>query len=168
MGKGGVALGLIGIFLAAGGLGLGGLAWVSISRVESQVAGYIGQTMWYRYNETIVTCTPGTPKIFYGLTIDFELGANESLYLSFSAQAHLEPLSSWSQITIYFRVDGITRMEYSWIGLYNAGYANLHIAYQHKIDDLLPGEHDVTVVVLGTFSGNYIHYSSLFIQRFPS
>jgi hypothetical protein len=169
LGKGGVVLGLIGLVLAAGGLGLGGLAWISMSIVESQVASFTGQTMWYRYNETAFVCTPSTPKIFSGLTIEFELGSDESVYLSFSAQVHLEPLGSWSQVVIYFRVDRITKTDTSGnLGLYNGGWANLQIHLQHTIDDLAAGEHDVTVVILGTSSGNYIHYSSLFVQRFPT
>ena len=38
MGKGSAALGIIGLILAAGGLGLGGLAWLSVSSIENQVA----------------------------------------------------------------------------------------------------------------------------------
>ena len=170
MGKGGVALGLIGVFLAAGGLGLGGLAWISVSRVESQVANYTGQTMWYRYNDTSFFCTPAAPKIFMGLTIDFELGSNESVYFCFAAQVHLEPMASaWSQVTVYFRIDGITRTDTNgWTRLYNSGWANLQIMLQHTIDDLSPGDHTVAIVLLGTSSGNYLHESSLFVQRFPT
>jgi hypothetical protein len=167
MGKIGAILGIIGIILGAGGLGLGGYMWISLSRVENQVNSISGQTTWYRYNETALASDPAYNYIpFIGLTIEFELGFNESVYFNFMALTHLEPAAMWSQIYAYFRVDGITdTSHYALVGLYNGQTASLMITLQHKRFDLSLGEHNVTIVIYGTSSGNYIYRSSLFVQR---
>lgn len=168
MGRGGAILGVIGLILGAAGLGLGGYAWITLSRVESQVGNLTEQSTWYRYNETNLNCIPGTPVTFSGLTIEFELGLNESVYFSFMAQVHLEPDTGWSQLTIYPKVDGFVDSDhYATVGLYNSQYGTLMITLQVKRHDLSLGEHIVTVVIVGTSSGNYIYRSSLFVQKFP-
>jgi hypothetical protein len=169
MGRSGTILGIIGLILGAGGLGLGGYAWISVSRVENQVSDFSEQSTWFRYNETNLDCIPFNPVTFSGLTIEFNLGMNESVYFSFMAQAHLEPDSGWSQITVYFRVDDLIDSDhYATVGLYNGGYATLMITLQHKRYDLSLGMHNVTVVIVGNKLGNYIYRSSLFVQKFPT
>lgn len=168
MGRSGTILGVIGLIMAAVGLGLGGFAWLSLSSLENQVANFSEQSTWYKNNETYIACIPGNPVTFSGLTLEFKLGLNESVYFIFMAQAHLEPDSAWSQITVYFKVDGFIETDhYATVGLYNSAYANLMISLQLKRHDLSPGVHNVTIVIVGTSSGNYIHYSSLFVQKFP-
>jgi len=51
LGKGGTVLGLIGLILGAGGIGLVGYAWLSVSNLEKQVNIY-EQTSWFRENDT--------------------------------------------------------------------------------------------------------------------
>lgn len=170
MGKGGTVLGIIGLILAAGGLGLGSLAWVSLSRVESQVASFSAHTSWYKYNETAFNCDPASTYLtFSGLMIEFELGPGESVYFSFNARAHTEDIpSSWSRIFAYFRVDGITQLDPSAeVGCYWGDYGILDfmLNLQDVRDDLSPGTHSVTIVIWGESTANYIHKSTLFVQK---
>lgn len=172
MGKGSTALGLIALIFAAGGLGLGGLAWISVSRVETQVAAFSEQSTWYKYNETTFRCDPIQTYItFTGLTIEFELGPNESVYFSFTSRAHTEQnIGAWSKILVLFRVDGISRLDPSAeVGAYNLGLTtNSMIFLQDVRDDLSPGVHNVTIVIRGDPASNYVWKSSLFVQKFPS
>lgn len=168
MGRSVAILGIIGIILGASGLGLGGYMWISLTRVENQVNSISGQTTWYKYNESNFASDPAYTYLpFFGLTIEFELGFNESVYFNFMALAHLEPAAMWSQMYALFRVDGITdTSHYALVGLYNGQTASLIITLQHKRFDLSLGEHNITVVIYGTSTGNYIYRSSLFVQRF--
>jgi len=172
LGRGGTILGLTGLVLGAGGLGLGGFAWLSVSSLETQVGNFYTQTTWYRENETaIVTNPPHTDHIFYGLTIEFELGLNESVYFSFMAWAHSEPVTgAWSLIRVYFCVDGIIDTdEHAEVGTYDGDeIVNCMIPLQDVRQDLLVGVHNVTIAVYGTYSGDFIHDSSLFFQKLSS
>ena len=42
------------------------------------------------------------------------------------------------------------------------------LALQHVRHDLSPGVHNVTVVIRGDSTANYIWKSSLFVQTFPT
>ncbi|MFX1324398.1 MAG: hypothetical protein ACFE8N_05545 [Promethearchaeota archaeon] len=166
MGKSGAILGIIGLILGIGAVSLGGYAWLTLSSVENQVSNL--SVNWYRNNESNLNCIPAFSYItFHGLTIEFTLGVGDSIYFNFVAMAHLEPDTGWSQVSAYFRVDGITNTShYVTVGLYNGQTASLVIALQHKRYDLSPGIHTVTVVIVGTKTGNYIYHSSLFVQKF--
>ena len=170
MGKGSAALGIIGLILGAGGLGLGGLAWLSVSTVENQVDSFSEQNTWYKFNDSVFICDPATYLTFSGLMVEFELGPNESVYFSFTARAHTEAGLGWSRITAYFRVDGIFEFDPSaQVGTYNGDFTvNFMLTLQHVRHDLSPGVHNVTAVIRGTSTANYIHYSTLFVQTFPT
>ena len=168
MGKGGTILGLIGLILGAGGIGLGGFAWLSVSNLETQVINFGEQTTWYRENATTFYCIPvGNYITFSGLTIEFTLGANKSVYFSFMAWAHTESFAGWSRIRLYFCVDGIIDTDQrAEVGTYNGDETvNFMIPLQDVRHDLSIGVHNVTIVVRGTSSANYIYHSSLFVQR---
>ncbi len=169
MGKGGAILGLIGLILGAGGIGLGGFAWLTVSNLETQLLNFGVQTTWYKENDTAFVCNPpNTYLTFSGLTIEFELGVNESVYFSFMAWAHTEGITlAWSRIWVYFRVDGVIDTDqHAEIGTFNGvGTVNFMIPLQDVRYDLLAGVHNVTVAVYGTSSANYISDSSLFIQK---
>ena len=166
MGKGSTVLGVIALILGAGGLGLGGLAWISVSRVETQVT---NQNSWFKYNNTAFNSDPVGPYlIFSGLTIEFNLGLGESVYFSFSSWAHIEAVpGGWSRIIVYFRVDGVMELSPNTIvGMYMGDFTNHYSVHLQDVrDDLLPGMHTVTVVISGTYSANYIRESSLFVQK---
>ena len=166
MGKGATVLGIIGLILAAGGLGLGGLAWLSVSSIENQVASFSEQNTWYKFNDTVFICDPATYLTFSGLMVEFELGPNESVYFSFTARAHTEAVPGWSRITVYFRVDGIFEFDPSAeVGTYNGAFTvNFMLTLQHVRNDLSPGVHNVTVAIRGDSTANYIHYSTLLVQ----
>jgi len=172
LGKGSTVLGVIALILGAGGLGLGGLAWISVSRVETQVAAFSEQSTWYKYNETTFRCDPIQTYItFTGLTIEFELGPNESVYFSFTSRAHTEQnIGAWSKILVLFRVDGISRLDPSAeVGAYNLGLTTHSMIFLQDVrDDLSPGVHNVTIVIRGDPASNYVWKSSLFVQKFPS
>ena len=166
MGKGSAALGIIELILGAGGLGLGGLAWLSISTVENQVDSFSEQNTWYKFNDSVFICDPATYLTFSGLMVEFELGPNESVYFSFTARAHTEAVPGWSRITVYFRVDGIFEFDPSAeVGTYNGAFTvNFMLTLQHVRNDLSPGVHNVTVAIRGDSTANYIHYSTLLVQ----
>jgi hypothetical protein len=127
------------------------------------------QTTWYKYNETTLVCNPPSTYItFDGLKIEFELGPNESVHFSFTTRAHTEVISGWSRITVYFKVEGIMEFDPSAeVGTYNGAFTiNFMIYLQDVRDDLSPGLHSVTVVIIGTTTANYIFKSSLFVKSF--
>ena len=172
MGKSSTVLGVIALILGAGGLGLGGLALISVSRVETQVATFSEQNTWYKYNDTTFRCDPiQTYLTFTGLTIEFELGPNESVYFSFTSRAHTEQaIGAWSKILVLFRVDGISRLNpNAEVGAYNLGLTTHSMIFLQDVrDDLSPGVHNVTIVIRGDPAANYIWKSSLFVQKFPT
>ncbi|MFX1328795.1 MAG: hypothetical protein ACFE91_11765 [Promethearchaeota archaeon] len=171
MGKGSTALGVIGLILAAGGLGFGGFALLSVSRVEKQVARFSEQNLWYKFNDTTFNSDPIYSYLTYsGLLLEFELGPNESVYVSFTARAHIEVKTGWSRITIYFKIDGVLETDPSAeVGMYDGAFiVNFMLTLQHVRHDISPGLHNVTVVIYGDYSGNYIYKSSLFVQAFPT
>lgn len=168
MSKGSTVLGIIGLILGLGGIGLGGYAWLSVLNLENQAINWGAQTSWYKENDTsFVSNPPLTYLTFTGLAIDFELGMNDSVYFSFMAWAHTEPIAGWSKIWVYFRVDGIIDTDqHAEVGTFN-GDETVHfmIPLQDVREDLASGTHTVTVVVYGTSSANYISESSLFVQK---
>lgn len=169
MGRGSTVLGLIALILAASGLALGGFAWLSVSRLETQMADLSEQNSWYKYNGTTFKSDPISSYLtFSGLTIEFELGPNESVYFSFTARAHIEHAPvAWSRITVYFRVDGTLGFTPSaQVGMYNGDFfINYMLHLQDVRHDLSAGEHNVTVVILGDSTANYLYGSSLFVQK---
>jgi hypothetical protein len=170
LGKGGTILGVIGLILGAGALGLGGYAWLSVLNVETQVANFSEQSTWYRYNETFLVCTPPATFIpFTGLMINFELGSNEYVHFSFTTRAHVEPVAGWSRIVIYFLVDGVAETSPgAEVGILDGDFmVNFMIHLQCVRDDLLPGDHSVTVLIWGDSTANYIYHSTLLVQKFP-
>ena len=171
MGRSGTILGVIGLILAAGGLGLGGFAWLSLSSLENQVDIFSEQSTWYKYNETVLVCNPPSTYItFSGLMIEFELGSNESVHFSFTTRAHTEVASGWSRITVYFQVDGILVTDPSAeVGTYNGAFTvNFMIHLQDVRNDLSSGVHNVTVVIRGETTANYIYQSTLVVHKFPT
>jgi len=167
MGKGSAALGIITLLLAASGLILGGFAWLSVSRIETQLV----QNTWYKYNGTTFNSDPtGTYLTFTGLTIEFELGPSESVYFSFTGRVHTEVVpGAWSRITVNFNVDGTIYIDESaQVGMYNGGFSiNYMVHLQSVRNDLLPGTHTVTVTIRGDSTANYVYKSTLFVQKFP-
>ncbi len=169
MGKGSTTLGILALILAAGGLGLGGLAWISLSRVETQLVNFSEQSAWYKFNGTTLNTDPTyTYLTFTGLTIQFELGPEESVYFSFTSRAHTEAVvSAWSRIIVYFRVDGVIQTDpIAEVGMYDGAFTINHMLHLQIVrTDLLAGVHTVTVVIYGDSTANYIWDSTLYVQK---
>lgn len=163
------ALPILGILLAVSGLVLGAFNFIEVSRIDSQVTDYFDQNSWYRYNATNFNTDPtGTYLTISGLTVEFQLGPGESAYFSFTCRAHVEPIPTfWSRIYVFFRVDGIFLSNPSAeVGMWNGAYMeNYMIHLQDVRDDLSAGVHNVTVVIYGESTANYIWISSLFVQK---
>ncbi|MFW9970845.1 MAG: hypothetical protein ACFFDF_11665 [Candidatus Odinarchaeota archaeon] len=172
MGKGSTTLGIIALILATGGLGLGSLAWISVSRIDMQIADFSEQSTWYKFNGTSFNSDPiYTYLIFSGLTIQFELGPDESVYVSFTSRAHIEAVvSAWSRIFVYFRVDGILQTDpVAEVGMYDGAFTiNYMLHLQTVITDLSVGSHNVTAVIYGESTANYIWKSTLYVQKFSN
>ena len=165
MSKGNAALGVIALILAAGGLGLGGFAWISVSNIETQSV----QNTWYKFNGTSFNSDPsGTYLTFTGLTIEFELSLSESVYFSYTCRVHTEAVpGGWSRITVYFKVDGIMQSDpHAQVGMYMGDFSiNYMVHLQNVRNDLSAGTHNVTVVIWGDSTGNYVYQSTLFVQK---
>ena len=150
--------------MATGSLALGGFAWLSVSRVETHVANFSDQNAWYKYYEPPFYCYPTDTDITFSvLTITFELRPNESIYFSFTAQAFTDLVASdWSRVTVFFKVDGIVEPDPSAeVGMYNGGFAtNFMIHLQTVRHDLSSGIHNVTVVIRGDITANYVSEST--------
>jgi len=168
LGKGSTILGLMGLILGAGALGLGTFAWLTTTSLESQAVNYNEQMTWFKYNGSVFNSNPPfIYKWFIGLTVEFEMGQNESVLFSFMSRAHTEPVSGWSQISVYFRIDGIILVNpNAVVGKYNGAHkANFMMNLQTVRHNLSPGVHNVSVFVYGTSSANYIWESTLFVQK---
>jgi hypothetical protein len=170
MGKGSTSLGIIALLLAAGGFGLGGLAWISLSSIQSQMANISEQSTWYKFNATSFNSDPIYTFItFTGLTIQFEIGPNEDVFFSFTSRTHIESVASaWSRIFVYFRVDGIIQSEpIADVGMYDGDFTiHYMITLQTVRTDLSAGIHNVTVMIYGESTANYIFQSTLYVQKF--
>lgn len=178
------ALPILGILLAISGLVLGAFTFTTVSRLEGQVAGMFDQDpccnntitynseSWYKYNGTNFNTNPiYTYLTLAELTVEFELEQNESVYFSFSSSAHLEANpTSWSRIYVYFRVDGIFQSNPSAeVGMYQETVTHHFMLHLQAVrEDLSAGLHNVTVVIYGDSTGNYIWKSSLFVQKFST
>jgi hypothetical protein len=163
------ALPILGIILAISGLVLGAFTFISVSRIDSQVANLLDQNSLYVYNGTTYNTNPIYVYItITELTVDFELEQGESVYFSFTCNAHLEANpTSWSRIYVYFRVDGLFQSyPNAEVGMYQETTPHhLMIHLQAVRDDLSAGVHNVTIVIYGDSTGNYIWKSSLFVQK---
>ena len=160
---------ILGIILAVSGIVLSAFTFTTVSRIDSQVTNYFAQNSWYRYNETTFNTDPIYSYLTLpGLMVEFELEQGESVYFSFSSSAHLEANpTSWSRIYVYFRVDGLFQSDpTAEVGMYQETVTHhFSIHLQAVRDDLSAGVHNVTVVIYGDSTGNYIWKSSLFVHK---
>ena len=163
MGRGGAVLGVVALILGASGLGLGGFAWLSVSQMETQV------NSWYKFIDTPFICNPADSYLtFSTLTIEIELGSSEPVYFSFTSRAHTEAVSlDWSRIFVFFKVDGIRQVEpIAEVGMYNGDFMINHMIHLQTVrTDLSAGTHNITVVIYGDSTANYIFESTLFVQK---
>jgi len=163
MGKGSAVLGVLVLILGAGGLGLGGFAWFSVSNIDTQV------NSWTKFVDPAFICNPSSSYLtLTGLTIDFVLEPGDSVYFSFTSTAHVVSIGSgWFTITVFFSVDGISQTEpIAQVGMYAGDFLILFTLHLETVrTDLSPGMHNVTVVINGESTGNYIFDSVLFVQK---
>lgn len=163
---------ILGIILAISSLVLGAFTFTVASRIDSQVTNYFAQNSWYRYtNETFNTNPSATYITLPSLMVQFDLEQGESVYFSFSCSAHLESAVSathWSRIFVYFKVDGLFDISdpNAEVGMYSITVTHHFVLHLQIVRaDLFAGVHNVTVVIYGTSTGNYIFESSLFVQK---
>jgi hypothetical protein len=170
MSNGRPTLPILAIILAISGITLGAFTFISVSRIETQVANFSDQNSWYKFNGTNFNNDPVyTYLIFEGLIVEFEVGIGESVYFSFTCRAHIEiVLGAWSYISVFFRVDElIATSPNAQVGVYNApSIFTVHemVHLQDVRYNLIPGTHNVTVAIYGFSTANYIWESSLFVQ----
>jgi len=168
-------LGVMGLVVGIVGLSLGGLALVNIASLESKVGSVSNDSHthegWYNRVDSAVYTNPNYTAIpITALTITFDLGPNEGVYISYIAQAGLLPLSGISFIGITFRVNGVHLFfPYMTFGVSNMS-ADGHfstISLQLYKDDLSEGTHNVTVDILGSHDGNFVNLNTLYVQKYP-
>jgi hypothetical protein len=156
MSKAVAALAIIGFLLATTGLIIAVIPWLSPS----------GQTMWYDIDDTTVSSNPVYNWIpVSGLTITFDLKANETIYCSYIGIAVAYPKT---YIQVQFKIDGVLDLNsYAWLSA-NGTTVESSISVQYFRDDLSAGIYNVSVVVFGSYFGNTVRAHTLFLQKFPS
>ncbi|MFX1448589.1 MAG: hypothetical protein ACFFCG_10705 [Promethearchaeota archaeon] len=160
---------ILGIILAVSGLVLSAFTFTMVLRIDSQVSNYLDQNSWYKYNGTTFNTDPTyTYLTLTGLTIEFELEQGESAYFSFSCRAHIEANpTAWSRIVVNFRVDGLFQSDpNAEVGMYQGAFTNHYMIHLETVrDDLSSGTHNLTIIIYGDYTGNYIWKSTLFVQK---
>lgn len=168
MGNGRPAVPILAIILAISSLTLGAFTFISVSRIETQVTNLLERNSWYRFNGTNFNTNPVYSYLtFEGLIIEFEVGTGESVYFSFTCRAHIEAvLTAWSYISVFFSVDGfMATSPNAQVGMYNGAFTIHEMIYLQDVRyNLMLGTHNVTVVIYGFSTANYILESSLFVQ----
>jgi hypothetical protein len=168
-------LGVIGLVVGIVGLSLGGVALVNIASLESKIGSVSNDSHthngWYNRVDSAVYTNPNfTLMPITALTITFDLGPDEGVYISYMALAGIFPLSSSSFIGITFRVNGVhlffPYMSFSVSNMSAEGHFST-ISLQLYKDDLSEGIHNVTVDVLGSHDGNYVNLNTLYVQKYP-
>jgi hypothetical protein len=90
------------------------------------------------------------------------------VYFSYTGRAHVESVSlDWSRVVVYFRVDGIFQSDpNAVVGMNNVGFMiNFMLHLQTVKSDLSAGIHNVTVVIWGDSTANYVSQSTLIVQK---
>ncbi len=168
-------LGVMGLVVGIIGLSLGGVALVNIASLESKIGSESNDSHthngWYTRDDSLVYTNPNFTVIpITALTITFELGPDEGVYISYMALAGIVPLSGSSFISISFRVNGVhlfsPYMSFSVSNMSAEGQYST-ISLQLYKDDLSEGNHSVTVDVLGSHDGNYVAHNTLYVQKYP-
>ena len=165
-------LGVIGLVVGIVGLSLGGVALVNIASLESKVSDDSHtHNGWYNRVDSAVYTNPNFTLIpITALTITFDLGPDEGVYISYMALAGIVPLSGSSFIGVTFRVNGV-HLFFPYISFsvsnMSADGQYSTISLQLYKDDLSEGIHNVTVDVLGSHDGNYVNLNTLYVQKYP-
>lgn len=168
-------LGVIGLVVGTVGLSLGGVALVNIASLESKIGSVSNDSHtyngWYNRVDSAVYTNPNFTQIpITALTITFDLGPDEGVYISYMAVAGILPLSGSSFIGITFRINNVHQFfPYASFSVSNMSAEGHYstISLQLFKDDLSEGIHTVTVDVLGSHDGNFVNLNTLYIQKYP-
>jgi hypothetical protein len=168
-------LGVIGLVVGIVGLSLGGVALVNIASLESKIGNVSNDSHthngWYNRVDSAVYTNPNFTQIpIIALTITFDLGPDEGVYISYTAVAGIIPLSGSSFIGITFRVNDVHLFfPYASFSVSNMSAEGHYstISLQLYKEDLSEGIHTVTVDVLGSHDGNFANLNTLYVQKYP-
>ena len=168
-------LGVIGLVVGIVGLSLGGVALVNIASLESKIGSESNDSHthngWYNRVDSAVYSNPNFTLIpITALTITFDLGPDEGVYISYMAVAGIIPLSGSSFIGITFRINNVHQFfPYASFSVSNMSAEGHYstISLQLFKDDLSEGIHTVTVDVLGSHDGNFVNLNTLYVQKYP-
>ncbi len=167
MGKGGVVLGLIGILIGAGGLVFGYIAWSSLNTIQNSIGDGENIETWTATDYTTFPVSPAATVLeLTNLTISFELTSAASVYMSFTCNAVISP-GGTSSVFCLFKVDGVTLTEpMTQVGNTNGGSTTdyFSVSLQHFIENMIAGNHNITVLVSSGTSVNSISDMVLFVQ----
>ncbi|MFX1346072.1 MAG: hypothetical protein ACFFAI_13255 [Promethearchaeota archaeon] len=164
-------LGIIGLVVGIIGLSLGSAALVEIANLKKDSDDSHTHNGWYKRLDSAVYTAPNFTVIpITALTITFELGLNEAVYVSYMGEASLVPQAGSSFVGITFRVDGAHLFfPYITFGVSNmtADSQSSPITLQLYKDDLPEGAHNVTIDILGSHDSNYVNLNTLYVQKYP-
>jgi len=166
MGKAGSILGIIGIFLGAGGLGFGFMAW---NTQNSMQANLTAQDIWSQYDgDAFIVNPPYTYLHIPNMSIVFDLATTASIHILFMCNAVIFPdPADYAGITFYFSVDGVRLIEPKVdVGSYEGSSTRdyFSVALQHSIPSFSSGTHNITVMVYSADTTHFVSRCSLTIQ----
>jgi hypothetical protein len=159
-----------GIAIVALALIIGTIGFLFYSMVILEPESTIRQT-WYDSNESRYNTNPTLTLITIpDLSITFEKQSGESVYILFSSRAGVWEDGGWEYIEVYLAIDGNRINEaHNKFLLYtsNGGSANIvPMTLQYTFNELSNGNHEVTVVIYGSHSSNYVDSNTLLVQTY--
>ncbi|MBD3215964.1 MAG: hypothetical protein GF311_25355 [Candidatus Lokiarchaeota archaeon] len=159
-----------GIAIVALALVIGTIGFLLYSMVILEPESTIRGT-WYDSNETRYNTNPTLTLITIpDLSITFEKQPGESVYILFSSRAGVWEDGGWEYIEVYLAIDGnrINEANNKFL-LYTSsgGSANIvPMTLQYTANELSNGVHEVTVIIYGSHSSNYVDSNTLLVQTY--
>ena len=173
--KGGSALGVLALLIAIGALGLQ-VYHIYINPPQIETGEEIGGTWYASETDYFRTSILNTDMVFATLNISFEVKAGQSTYFLYSGRAYLDlTYDGFSELKIYFSIDGYkidepNIWERFWYSFSDMGGNSMlrTVSLQYGNSTILPGIHNVTMILEGNFGFNGVSDSSLFVQTYYS
>jgi hypothetical protein len=169
--KGGSGLAVFSLIIGLIAVGIGGYNFYIQIRSDGDE---IGNT-WYKSEPDFFTVMPANTYVtFNDLTIQFNINSGESVYICYTSYIFMRlnsPDTGPTSIEIYYSLDG-QRLESPHVKAQDyydgSTYLRFPASLQYFNTSLTPGDHNVTIVLYGSFNINGVLESTLFVQTFPS
>jgi len=165
-------LAVLALLMGIGGLGLGVYSYFifgsQIADLDDQLAERAIVDMWYAeyledYAPTAIDINESV------ITINFHVNAGEKVYFLFITRAIAYSYSTFSNIRFTFSIDGIIlNKPYTVVGGFDIDewWLDIPVALQYSTASLTAGTHMVSVMVLSSYSPNFIRHSTFLVQTY--